>query len=141
MSENTEWGRNIYAIGGNIRAARLGGLPINSVLIRAFVFTGMCCGLSAVVLFSQVGQVQAIVGTNYELKVIASVAIGGTSMAGGRGSSMAPLIGSILIATIMNGMSILAVPGTFEIFALGLIILLAVTVDVVRTKVVNKYYE
>ncbi|HWQ77751.1 MAG TPA: ABC transporter permease [Anaerovoracaceae bacterium] len=141
LSEHTEWGRNVYAIGGNMRAARLAGLPINSTLIRTFVYLGLCCGLAGVVLFSQIGQVQAIVGTNYELKVIAAVAIGGTSMDGGRGSAFAPLIGSILLGIILNGMSIMAVPGTFEIFMFGLVILLAVTVDAVRHKVVNRHYE
>lgn len=141
LSKHTTWGRNVFAIGGNRRAASMAGLPVVSTSIRAYILLGVCCGLTGSIFLCQIGQLQATIATSYEMRVIAAVAIGGTSMAGGRGSAVSPLVGSILIGIILNGMSVLAVPSTFESLVLGAIILLAVMVDAIRHKVVDKHYE
>lgn len=141
LSKHTQWGRDVFAIGGNRRAAAMAGIPIVSTSIRAYVLLGICCGLTGGIFLCQIGQLQATIGNGYEMRVIAAVAIGGTSMAGGRGASLSPLVGSILMGIILNGMSVMAVPSTFESLVLGAIILLAVTVDAIRHKVVDKHYE
>lgn len=141
LSRHTTWGRDVYAIGGNRGAAGMAGLPVASTYIRAYVLLGICCGLTGGIFLCQIGQLQAALANGYEMRVIAAVAIGGTSMAGGRGSALSPLVGSILIGIILNGMSVMAVPSTFESLVLGAIILLAVAVDAARHKVVDKHYE
>lgn len=141
LSKHTRWGRDVFAIGGNRRAAAMAGLPMVSTSVRAYILLGVCCGLTGGIFLCQIGQLQATIANGYEMRVIAAVAIGGTSMAGGRGASLSPLVGSILIGIILNGMSVMAVPSTFESLVLGAIILLAVTVDAIRHKVVDKHYE
>lgn len=141
LSRHTVWGRDVFAVGGNQRAAVMAGLPVKNTYLKAYVLLGVCCGLTGGIFLCQIGQLQAAIANGYEMRVIAAVAIGGTSMAGGRGSALSPLVGSILIGIILNGMSVMAVPSTFESLVLGAIILLAVAVDAVRHKVVNKHYE
>ena len=141
LSRHSIWGRNILSVGGNVRAAKLAGIPVNFVIFSSFILVGVSCGLASVIFLSQIGQLQATAATGYELRIISAVAIGGTSMAGGRGSSTAPLIGSILIGVILNGMTILAIPGTYEGLVLGAIIIFAISSDTIRQKVVNKRYE
>lgn len=141
LSKHTIWGRDVFAIGGNKRAASMAGIPIMSTSIRAYILLGICCGLTGGIFLCQIGQLQATIATGYEMRVIAAAAIGGTSMAGGRGSALSPLVGSILIGIILNGMSVMAVPSTFEALVLGAIILLAIAVDAIRHKVVDKHYE
>ena len=141
LSRHTTWGRDVFAIGGNQRAAVMAGLPVAGTYIKAYMLLGVCCGLTGGIFLCQIGQLQAAIANGYEMRVIAAVAIGGTSMAGGRGSTLSPLVGSILIGIILNGMSVMAVPSTFESLVLGAIILLAVAVDAVRHKVVDRHYE
>ncbi|SHF01703.1 monosaccharide ABC transporter membrane protein, CUT2 family [Seinonella peptonophila] len=137
LNRHTTWGRDVMAVGGNKKAAEMIGLPVHRVVIGTFVLTGVCCGLAAVLFLSQIGQLQATAASGFELQVIASVVIGGTSIMGGKGSVYAPLIGAILIGTITNAMTILKVPGTYIDLALGAVILMAITTDFVRRRMVT----
>lgn len=138
LHRHTVWGRDVMAIGGNKRAAEMIGLPVSSSIFGTFLLTGLCCGLAAAVFISQIGQLQATAASGFELQVIAAVVIGGTSIIGGKGSIYAPLIGAVLIGTIMNAMTILGVPGTFTDLTLGAVILLAILTDFLRRKLVTK---
>jgi ribose/xylose/arabinose/galactoside ABC-type transport system permease subunit len=132
MSRHTSFGRNVYAIGGNPRAARMIGLPVNKVRMLTFALTGASCGIAAAVMAGQIGQLQATAATGLELRVIAAVVLGGTSIVGGRGSTLAPLIGAVFVGVILNAMTLNRVPGTFELLVLGSVILLGVSADGVR---------
>ena len=129
LSRHSRWGRDVIATGGNPRAAKELGLPITSVRIRAFVGSGLACGLAAAVFLGQIGQLQATAATGFELKVIAAVVLGGTSIKGGYGSNAAPVIGAVLVGMILNALTLNRVPGTFELLVLGALILLAVSFD------------
>ena len=129
LSRHSRWGRDVMAIGGNPRAARELGLPITSVRIRAFVGSGLACGLAAAVFLGQIGQLQATAATGFELKVIAAVVLGGTSIKGGYGSNAGPVIGAVLVGMILNALTLNRVPGTFELLVLGALILAAVSFD------------
>lgn len=132
---NTTTGRDVLAIGGNTRAAKFIGLAIGRVKLLCFVLTGLSCGLAAGVFFGQIGQLQATAATGFELRVIAAVVLGGTSITGGRGSVIAPVLGAILVGVILNALTLNAVPETFEQFILGLLILVAISLDAVRTRI------
>ena len=132
---NTTLGRDVMAIGSNGRAARFIGLPIGRVKLLCFTLTGMSCGLAAGVFFGQIGQLQATAATGFELRVIAAVVLGGTSITGGRGSVVAPVLGAILVGVILNALTLNAVPETFEQFILGLLILVAISLDAIRHRV------
>ena len=138
VSRHTVFGRNVYAVGGNDRAARTVGLPLNQVRLLTLVLSGLSCGLAAAVLLGQIGQLQATAATGFELKVIAAVVLGGTSITGGRGSNLAPVVGAVLVGVILNALTLNRVPGIFELFVLGVLILTAVSFDGLRTRLTDR---
>ena len=137
ISRHSTWGRNVFAVGGNRRAARFAGLPINRVRFLAFVLVGVFVGIASVVYLGRAGSVQTNTGTGLELQAVAAVVIGGTSISGGRGSSLAALTGAVLIGVILNGLVLLGVPGIWQQAVLGALILLAVATDVLRRRLVG----
>jgi ribose/xylose/arabinose/galactoside ABC-type transport system permease subunit len=137
LSRNTVWGRNVLAVGGNRRASRLAGLPIDRTRFLTFVLVGIFTGIAAMVLLGRVGTVQSNTGQGLELQVVAAIVVGGTSIAGGRGSSLAAVAGAVLIGVILNGMVLMGVPGIWQELVLGGLILLAITTDAVRRRVVG----
>jgi ribose/xylose/arabinose/galactoside ABC-type transport system permease subunit len=137
VSRHSTWGRNVFAVGGNRRAARFAGLPIDRVRFMAFVLVGVFVGIASVIYLGRAGSVQTNTGTGLELQVVAAVVIGGTSISGGRGSSLAALTGAVLIGVILNGLILLGIPGIWQDAVLGALILLAVATDVVRRRLVG----
>lgn len=132
LSRHSRWGRDVLAVGGHARAAAELGLPVNAVRLKAFVSSGLACGLAAGVFLGQIGQLQATAATGFELKVIAAVVLGGTSIKGGYGSNGGPIIGAVLVGVILNALTLNRVPGTFELLVLGALILAAVAFDGVK---------
>ena len=137
VSRHSTWGRNVFAVGGNRRASRLAGLPIERVRFLAFVLVGVFVGIASVIYLGRTGSVQTNAGAGLELQVVAAVVIGGTSISGGRGSALAALTGAVLIGVILNGLILLGVPSIWQDAVLGSLILLAVTTDVVRRRLVG----
>jgi ribose/xylose/arabinose/galactoside ABC-type transport system permease subunit len=137
VSRHSTWGRNVFAVGGNRRAARLAGLPIDRVRFLAFVLVGVFVGIASIIYLGRAGSVQTNTGTGLELQVVAAVVIGGTSISGGRGSSLAALTGAVLIGVILNGLILLGVPGIWQDAVLGALILLAVATDVLRRRLLG----
>jgi ribose/xylose/arabinose/galactoside ABC-type transport system permease subunit len=132
LLQNTKLGRYIYAIGGNEETVRLSGINPDTYKTIAYVFSGLTSALGAVVLTSRLNAGEPIAGTGYELDVIASVVIGGTSLMGGRGGVWGTFIGALLIGTINNGMNLLGISSYFQLVAKGLIIIGAVLLDRLR---------
>lgn len=137
INRHSDWGRNVLAVGGNRRAATLAGLPTRRVKFWAFVLVGVAVGIASVIYIGRAGSVQTNAGTGLELQVIAAVVVGGTSIAGGRGSALAALTGAILIGVILNGMVLLGIPGVWQDAVLGGLILLAASTDVLRRKLLG----
>jgi ribose/xylose/arabinose/galactoside ABC-type transport system permease subunit len=129
VARQTAWGRDVLAVGGNRRAARLVGLPIDRTRFLTFVLVGLFVGIAAMVYLGRAGTVQSNTGQGLELQVIAAIVVGGTSIAGGRGSSLAAMTGAVLIGVILNGMVLLGVPGIWQDVVLGGLILAAITTD------------
>ncbi|MCD2175129.1 ABC transporter permease [Rhizobium sp. C4] len=127
ISRQTAFGRYTYAAGGNVRAARNLGIPVDMVKFCLFVLVGIGCALTAGVFVGQVASMQANAASGLELKIIAAVVLGGTSLSGGRGANLSPIIGALLLSVILNATALNRVPPTFESLILGLIILAAVT--------------
>jgi ribose transport system permease protein len=122
-------GRYIYAVGGNREAARLSGVPVRSVLMFAYVISGVLAGLGGVVMASQLKSGSATYGASYELYVIAAVVVGGTSVSGGEGKIFGTLIGAFIIAVIRNGMNLTGVESEMQKVVFGILILAAVLLD------------
>lgn len=125
----TRYGRQVYAVGGNPEAARLSGLNVNRVITSVYVIMGFFAGLSAFVLAARLNSAEAVAGTGYELTVIASVVIGGTSLFGGSGTVFGTVIGAMLIGVLLNGLVLLNVSSYIQQIIIGVIIVLAVSFD------------
>ena len=125
----TRYGRKVYAVGGNPEAARLSGLNVNRMVCSVYVIMGFFAGLGAFVLSARLNSSEAVAGTGYELTVIASVVIGGTSLFGGSGTIFGTVIGSILIGVLLNGLVLMNVSSYIQQIVIGVIIVLAVAFD------------
>lgn len=128
----TRFGRYVYAVGGNIEAARLAGIPTQRVLMNVYVISGFLSALSGILLASRVNSGQPNSGLMYELDVIAAVVVGGTSLFGGRGTVVGTLIGSLLIGVLRNGLNLMNVESYVQQVIVGVVILLAVMMDRMR---------
>ena len=125
----TRFGRQVYAVGGNPEAARLSGLKVPRILLSVYLIMGFFAGLGGFVLAARLNSAEAVAGIGYELTVIASVVIGGTSLFGGVGTIFGTVIGAVLIGVLLNGLVLLNVSSYIQQIIIGLIIVLAVAFD------------
>ncbi len=125
----TRYGRQVYAVGGNPEAARLSGLNVDRIIASVYVIMGFFAGLGAFVLAARLNSAEAVAGTGYELTVIASVVIGGTSLFGGSGTIFGTVVGTILIGVLLNGLVLMNVSSYIQQIIIGVIIVLAVAFD------------
>ena len=125
----TRFGRQVYAVGGNPEAARLSGLKVPRILLSVYIIMGFFSGLAGFVLAARLNSAEAVAGIGYELTVIASVVIGGTSLFGGVGTIFGTVIGAVLIGVLLNGLVLLNVSSYIQQIVIGLIIVLAVAFD------------
>lgn len=130
VANRTQFGRHVYAIGGNIEAARLSGINIKKNMLRIFMVVGAMSGLSGAVLTSRLNVATANAGNQFELNAIAACVIGGTSLAGGEGSIPMALIGALIMASVDNGMSLMNVETFWQQIIKGIILVAAVLIDV-----------
>ena len=125
----TTMGRKIYAVGSNDKCAKLAGISISKVKLAVYSVSGLMAALSGLVLLSRLNSAQPTLGDGYELDAIAAVALGGTSMNGGRGKVAGTLIGILIIGVINNGLNILGISSYYQDVVKGLVILVAVLSD------------
>ena len=125
----TRFGRYVFAVGGNERAARLSGVPVTAVKISVYAITGLVSAIAGIVHAGQFNFGSANDGTGYELTAIAAVVIGGTSLFGGSGTIFGTVIGSILIGVLLNGLVLMNVSSYIQQIVIGIIIVLAVAFD------------
>jgi inositol transport system permease protein len=125
----TRFGRQVYAVGGNPEAARLSGLRVPRIVLSVYVIMGFFSGFAGFVLAARLNSAEAVAGIGYELTVIASVVIGGTSLFGGVGTIFGTVIGAVLIGVLLNGLVLMNVSSYIQQIVIGLIIVLAVAFD------------
>ncbi len=130
----TTFGRYIYAIGGNARAARLSGVRVERVTLLVYTLGGTLAGLGGVILASQFQSGDPNFGQLFELRVIAAVVVGGASLSGGQGKILGTLIGTLFIGVIDNGMNLMNIESNSQTMALGVVILGAVLLDMLKNK-------
>ncbi|MGI6175706.1 MAG: ABC transporter permease [Christensenellales bacterium] len=134
----TAIGREIYSVGGNKEAARLAGINIDKTLTITYVMSGALCGLAAVILVGRVGSTYPLAGVGYEMDAVAACVIGGASFSGGKGTMAGTLIGAIIIAQVKNGLNLLGASADVQQVVVGVVVVLAVMVDVLRTRNAEK---
>ncbi len=134
----TTVGRDIFAIGGNKQAAILSGVPVDSRLTLVYALSGGISGVAAIVLAGRMNSGYPLAGTGAELDSIAAVIIGGASFFGGVGTVSGTLVGALIIGVLRNGLNLLDVSSYWQTAVIGVVIVMAVWIDVVRQRSGNK---
>jgi ribose transport system permease protein len=130
----TVLGVQIYAVGGNSRAARLTGIKVNRVLLFVYGVSGLLSGLAGIMSASRLYSATGMLGNGYELDAIAAVILGGTSFTGGIGTIVGTLVGALIIAVLNNGLTLLNMSYFWQLVVKGLVIIAAVTIDRLRRR-------
>jgi erythritol transport system permease protein len=128
-ARRTPFGRQVYAIGGNERAALLAGVRVPQVKLGVYVISGFCAALVGVIIAAQLGAAHPATGETFELNAIAAVVLGGTSLMGGRGTIGGTLVGAFVIGILADGLVLLGVSEFWQMVIKGLVIVLAVILD------------
>lgn len=129
LLRHTPFGHQVFAVGGNPEAARLAGVPVKRVIFWVYVIAGLCAAIAGIVLTGRLDSALPSAATGLELQVIAGIVIGGTSLAGGRGSIIGTFVGVLLIGVINNGLTLLGVNPFWVQFIQGAVIFSAVLLD------------
>ncbi|GAB4566384.1 MAG: ABC transporter permease [Anaerolineae bacterium] len=131
----TVLGRHIYAVGGNLEAARVSGVHVDRVRIFCYATSGFMAATTGILLASRLGQGTPTVGTAYELWAIAATVIGGTSLFGGEGTVLGALLGAAIMGVMQNGMVLINISSYLQDTILGIVLVIAVTYDTLRRRV------
>ncbi len=134
MLGKTLLGRYTYAIGSNEEAVRLSGVDTKRWKIAIYSFAGLFTGVAGVIIAARLDSAQPQIGMGYELQAIAAVIIGGTSLMGGRGTILGTVIGALIMSVVINGLRILSIQTEWQTVVVGLVILLAVYADNLRSR-------
>jgi D-xylose transport system permease protein len=134
ITQHTPFGRYLYAIGDNEEAALLSGIPVQKIIIGAYAILGGIVALTGFMQTAYSGASTTTVGDLMELDAIAACVIGGTSLRGGRGTVLGVLFGSLIMTSLLNGMTLLAVSPEMKYIARGVVLILAVWMDVVLSR-------
>lgn len=135
MMTSTRLGREIYAVGGNPAAAKLSGIAVRRVQTLTFIIAGLMTAVGAILMAARLNSGSPNYGQTLELQAIAAAVVGGTSLAGGRGNILSTLVGALTIVIVQNALNLHAVPSAAQNVILGLIILLAVGLDMWRGEI------
>lgn len=132
MLNRTAFGRWLYASGGNERAADLSGVPVKSVQVTVYVLSGICAGITGLILSSQLTSAGPTAGASYELTAIAAVVIGGAALTGGRGNIRGTLLGAFVIGFLSDGLVIIGISSYWQTVFTGAVIVFAVLLNAVQ---------
>jgi ribose transport system permease protein len=128
----TQWGRWIYAVGGNPDGARRAGIPADRVLLSVYALCGLMAGIAAILVAGRTDSASPLAGQLLELDAITAVIIGGASFLGGRGQVLNVLAGALIIGVIRNGLDLLSVSPFWQMIAIGALVILSLELDVLR---------
>ncbi|WP_346908987.1 ABC transporter permease [Faecalicatena orotica] len=132
LLNKTKFGYYIYAIGGNRQAAEYSGINVKLFNALPYVFSGIACAFCGILWTARLGSAAAMLGNGFELDAISAVVIGGTSMSGGVGTVGGTVLGILIIGVLQNGLNLMGVNSFWQYVCKGIIILLAVIIDVIR---------
>ncbi|HEL0582234.1 TPA: ribose ABC transporter permease [Streptococcus equi subsp. zooepidemicus] len=129
LLHKTAFGKAVYALGGNEKAAYISGIKLNKVKIIIYTISGMMASLSGLIITSRLSSAQPTAGASYEMDAIAAVVLGGTSLSGGKGRIWGTLIGALIIGVLNNGLNIIGVSAFWQQVVKGIVILIAILLD------------
>lgn len=134
LMQKTLFGRRVYYMGTNREAARLAGVKVGMHRIISYVISGVCAAMAAIVLTGRINGATSKMGHNYEFDAMTAIVVGGISLSGGKGNMINMMIGVLIMATIGNGMNILGIQTEQQYIVRGLVLIIAVLVDVIRSR-------
>ncbi|WP_432455047.1 MULTISPECIES: ABC transporter permease [unclassified Agarivorans] len=138
VAKKLPFGRHVYAIGDNERAAELSGVKVKNVKIWVYTISGLCAAIAGIVVTSQLVASHPATGTAFEMNAIAAVVLGGTSLAGGRGTITGTLIGAFVIGILADGLVMMGVSEFWQMVIKGIVIIVAVIIDQMQSKMQYK---
>lgn len=138
IMKKTPLGNQIYAVGGNERAAQLSGIKINKVKVFVYIFSALLAAMSGIIMTSQLRAAHPANGESWEMNAIASVVLGGTSMSGGVGTIGGTIIGVAVITVLNDGMIMMGVSSFWQMVIKGVVIIVAVVIDLVQKDLQKK---
>ena len=137
----TEFGRNVYLVGGNPEAARLAGINVNKIKVQLFMISGAIAALGGVILAARMNSGQPGAAANVDTDAITAVVLGGIAMTGGTGTMFGTFLGLLVLLTLNNGLLVLGVTTYWQNVAKGVVLVFALALDFYRTKRRNKVKE
>ncbi|MCC9861749.1 ribose ABC transporter permease, partial [Streptococcus agalactiae] len=129
LLHKTAFGKSVYALGSNEKAAYISGIKLNKVKIIIYTISGIMASISGLIITSRLSSAQPTAGASYEMDAIAAVVLGGTSLSGGKGRIIGTLIGALIIGVLNNGLNIIGVSAFWQQVVKGIVILMAVLLD------------
>jgi erythritol transport system permease protein len=129
VTTRTPFGRAVYAVGGNERSAELSGVRVNRTKMIVYMISGFCAATVGLIIASQLVAAHPATGQYFELYAIAAVVLGGTSLAGGRGTIVGTIIGALVIGTLNNGLTLMGISSFSKLIITGVVIVVALIVD------------
>lgn len=129
LAKYTPIGRQVFAVGGNERAARMSGIRVNRVKMFVYMFSGFCAAIVGIVISSELMASHPATGNSFELNAIAAAVLGGTSMSGGRGTIGGTIIGAFVIGILSDGLVMMGVSSFWQMVIKGIVIIVAVVID------------
>lgn len=129
LARYTPIGRQIFAVGGNERAARMSGIRVNRVKMFVYMFSGFCAAIVGIIISSELMASHPATGNSFELNAIAAAVLGGTSMSGGRGTIGGTIIGAFVIGILSDGLVMMGVSSFWQMVIKGIVIIVAVVID------------
>ncbi|MBU9744626.1 ABC transporter permease [Lachnospiraceae bacterium ASD3451] len=130
--KHTKFGLYTYSIGGNVVASRLSGIKVKMIKCGIYTLSGILCAIAGIIIAGRMNGTSGLVASGYETDAIAAAAIGGISMAGGKGNIWGTLIGVLVMQCIRNGMNLLGVSSYLQMVVIGSVIIIAVAMDCIR---------
>jgi ribose transport system permease protein len=139
LAQKLRWGRWIYAVGGDREAARRLGIPVDRVVMSVFLISGFCAAIAGIITAGRTNAGYPTAGQLQELASISAVIIGGASFWGGRGTVLGAVVGAFIFGVINNGLNLLNVSVYWQLIVIGIILVVAVELDVVRRQLEEKF--
>ena len=132
ISKYTVFGRQVYMIGGNPQASFLAGIKVNFMRFRIYLLNGFMAGVSGILLSAQTGSGMPNAAATYNMTALSAVILGGAALTGGKGTIFGTFLGSMVIAVLQNGMTLLSIGSYWQDIIIGLVLILAVSIDAVK---------
>lgn len=139
VAGRTPFGRQVYAVGGNERAAALSGVRVNRIKVSAYIISGFCAAFAGLVIASELVAAHPASGETFELNAIAAAVLGGTSLSGGRGTIAGTLIGAFVIGVLSDGLVMLGVSSFWQMVIKGIVIIAAVVLDQMQRRMYRRF--